>query len=291
MRFFGSPFHALLAIMMSVVSNASFVGTMLWLAIWVDAYEKDDAHDVAFYLGIYAIWTFGDTFFNGLTYICYERGGWFAARTLHNNFVRAVVNVPLSWFKTTPVGRIVNRFSRDMNSLDTALAGMLRQTIEGIVRLIFQSFAVSAVLPVFMLPVAACCVVGIIAGEIYTRTAVAVKRLVSSAQSPVFAHFADSLAGLPVIRARASMPETFGNQLAERLRVLERALEAQFNCNRWVALRIDMMTTLVTVAAGAIAVSKAGVVPAGIVGFSLANATVSDCFADDPYVNLLTQGL
>ncbi|KAI0915035.1 ABC transporter [Ustulina deusta] len=273
MRLFGSPFHAFLAIMMSVLSNASFVGTTLWLAIWVDAYEKDDAYDVAFYLGIYAAWTFGDTFFNGLTYVCYERGGWIAARTLHNNFMRAIMNVPLSWFKTTPVGRIVNRFSRDMASLDTAIIGMLRMTIENAVRLCFQSFAVSAVLPVFMLPVTACCLLGIVAGEIYTRTAVAIKRLVSSAQSPVFAHFADSLAGLQVIRARAGMPETFGNQLAEKLRVLERALEAQFNCNRWISLRIDMMTTLVTVAAGAIAVSKAGVVAAGIVGFSLSNAT------------------
>ncbi|TGJ82318.1 hypothetical protein E0Z10_g6434 [Xylaria hypoxylon] len=273
MRLFGSPFHALLAIMMSVLSNASFVGTTLWLAIWVDSYDKEDAYGVGFYLGIYAIWTFGDTFFNGLTYICYERGGWFAARTLHTNFIKAIMNVPLSWFKTTPVGRIVNRFSRDMASLDTAIVGMLRMTIENAIRLVFQSFAVSTVLPVFMLPVAACCVVGIIAGEIYTRTAVAVKRLVSSAQSPVFAHFGDTLAGLPIIRARAGMSETFGNQLSEKLRVLERTLEAQFNCNRWVALRIDMMTTLVTVAAGIIAVSKAGVVAAGLVGFSLANAT------------------
>ncbi|KAI0186211.1 ATP-binding cassette transporter abc1 [Xylaria flabelliformis] len=273
MRYFGSPFHAVLAIAMSILSNASFVGTTLWLAVWVDAYEREDAYDVAFYLGIYAVWTFGDTFFGGLTYICYELGGWHAARTLHTNFIRAIMNVPLSWFKTTPVGRIVNRFSRDMTSLDTSLVGMLRMTIENAVRLVFQSFAISAVLPVFLLPVLACCVVGIIAGEIYTRTAVAVKRLVSSAQSPVFAHFADSLAGLSVIRARAGMPQTFGNQLAEKMRVLERAFEAQFNCNRWVALRIDMMTTLVTVAAGAIALSKTGTVAAGIVGFSLSNAT------------------
>ncbi|KAI0421048.1 ABC transporter [Xylaria grammica] len=273
MRLFGSPFHALLAILMSILSNASFVGTTLWLAVWVDAYEKDDAYDVGFYLGIYAVWTFGDTFFSGLTYICYERGGWFAARTLHTNFIRAIMNVPLSWFKTTPVGRIVNRFSRDMASLDTQLVAMLRMTLENAIRLVFQSFAVSTVLPIFMLPVAACCVVGIIAGEIYTRTAVAIKRLVSSAQSPVFAHFGDSLAGLQIIRARAGMSEIFGDQLAEKLRVLERTLEAQFNCNRWVALRIDMMTTLVTVAAGIIAVSKAGVVAAGLVGFSLSNAT------------------
>lgn len=148
-------------------------------------------------------------------------------------------------------------------------------SIEMLTRLCFQIVAVGSVLPVFMLPAAVCCAAGIVAGEMYTRTAVAIKRLVSSSQSPLFAQFADSLAGLPVIRARTNMPRIFGDQLADKIRVFERASEAQFNCNRWVALKVDMMTTLVTVAAGAIAVSKAGMIAAGLVGFSLTNATVS----------------
>ncbi|KAI0014468.1 ABC transporter [Xylariaceae sp. FL0662B] len=273
MRFFGNPFYALLAIVMSTLSTASFVGTGLWIAVWVDAYGKDDAYDVAFYLGVYAAWSLADTLFSGLTYVAYENGGWFAARTLHTTFMKSVMSVPLSWYKTTPVGRVVNRFSRDMDSIDTSLSGMLRMCLEMFTRLCFQIVAVGSVLPVFMLPAAACCVVGIFAGELYTRTAVAIKRLVSSSQSPLFAQFADSLAGLPVIRARANMPQIFGEQLADELRAFEKASEAQFNCNRWVALKVDMMTTLVTVAAGAIAVSKAGTVAAGLVGFSLTNAT------------------
>lgn len=151
---------------------------------------------------------------------------------------------------------------------------VLRLCLEMLTRLFFQIAAVGSVLPIFMLPAAACCAAGILAGELYTRTAVAVKRLVSSSQSPLYAQFADSLAGLPVIRARANMPHIFGDQLADKLRVFSKASEAQFNSNRWVALKIDMMTTLVTVAAGAIAVSKAGLVAAGLVGFSLTNATV-----------------
>lgn len=111
--------------------------------------------------------------------------------------------------------------------------------------------------------------------EMYTRTAVAVKRLVSSSQSPLFSQFSDSLAGLSIIRARDDMPSIFGDQLAGKLRTYERAAETQFNCNRWVSLKVDLVTTCVTVAAGAIAISKAGTVGAGLVGFSLTNATVS----------------
>ncbi|KAI1102274.1 ABC transporter [Jackrogersella minutella] len=273
MRLFGNPFYAVLAITMSILSTASFVGTGLWIAVWVDAYGKDDAYDIGYYLGIYAAWSIADVVFSGLTYIAYENGGWYAARSLHTTFIKAVLSVPLSWYKTTPIGRVVNRFSRDMDSIDTQLAGMLRLCLEMLTRLGLQILAVGSVLPIFMLPAAACCAAGIVAGELYTRTAVAVKRLVSSSQSPLFAHFADSLAGLPVIRARANMAQIFGNQLADKLRVFEKASEAQFNCNRWVALKVDMMTTLVTVAAGIIAVSKAGLVAAGLVGFSLTNAT------------------
>ncbi|KAI8958994.1 P-loop containing nucleoside triphosphate hydrolase protein [Daldinia sp. FL1419] len=273
MRLFGNPFYAILAIIMSTLSTATFVGTGLWIAVWVDAYGKDDAYDIAFYLGIYALWSLADAVFNGLTYIAYENGGWYAARSLHSTFIKTMLSVPLSWYRATPVGRVVNRFSRDMDSIDSTLAGMLRLCVEMVTRLGFQIAAVGSVLPVFMLPAAACCAVGIAAGEMYTRTSVAIKRLVSSSQSPVFAQFADSLAGLAVIRAHANMPQIFGNQLADKLRVFEKATEAQYNCNRWVALKVDMATTLVTVAAGAIAVSQAGLVAAGLVGFSLTNAT------------------
>ncbi|KAK6957691.1 hypothetical protein Daesc_000478 [Daldinia eschscholtzii] len=273
MRLFGNPVYAMLAIIMSTLSTATFVGTGLWIAVWVDAYGKDDAYDIGFYLGIYALWSVADAIFNGLTYIAYENGGWYAARSLHSTFIKAMMSVPLSWYKATPVGRVINRFSRDMDSIDTTLAGMLRLCVEMVTRLGFQIAAVGSVLPIFMLPAAACCAVGIAAGEMYTRTSVAVKRLVASSQSPLFAQFADSLAGLAVIRARANMPQIFSSQLADKLRVFEKACEAQYNCNRWVALKVDMATTLVTVAAGAIAVSQAGLVAAGLVGFSLTNAT------------------
>ncbi|KAI1470644.1 P-loop containing nucleoside triphosphate hydrolase protein [Daldinia caldariorum] len=273
MRLFGNPFYAMLAIVMSTLSTATFVGTGLWIAVWVDAYGKDDAYDIGFYLGIYALWSAADAIFNGLTYIAYENGGWYAARSLHSTFIKAMMSVPLSWYKATPVGRVVNRFSRDMDSIDATLAGMLRLCVEMVTRLGFQVAAVGSVLPIFMLPAAACCAVGIAAGEMYTRTSVAIKRLVASSQSPLFAQFADSLAGIAVIRARVNMPQIFGDQLADKLRVVEKTCEAQYNCNRWVALKVDMATTLVTVAAGAIAVSQAGLVAAGLVGFSLTNAT------------------
>lgn len=160
-----------------------------------------------------------------------------------------------------------------MASLDNQLSRMLQGTQALAVELVFRLGAVTAIMPIFILPGLFSCVVGLLAGEMYTRTAVVVKRLVSSSQSPVFSQFNDDMAGIQIIRARKGIAKSFGNLLAERLRPFNRANETNYNLNRWVGLRIDFVTALVMSCAGAIAISKVGLIPAGLVGFSLTNAS------------------
>lgn len=202
----------------------------------------------------------------------FEWGAWNAARRLHNDFIRAIMRVSLSWFKHIPIGRITNRFSSDMASLDGTISTMLRIMLDTILLMLFRIGAVSSIMPIFMIPALFTCLFGILIGEAYTRTAVVIKRLTSSAQSPVFSQFADTLAGLPIIRARDGMASKFREELAAKLRTWSASSEASFNANRWVAVRVDLVTALVSLSAGIIAVSQTGVVAAGLVGFSLTNA-------------------
>ncbi|WYZ45230.1 hypothetical protein EsH8_VIII_000546 [Colletotrichum jinshuiense] len=273
MTYFGSPRYAVFCLLMMLSLQLSIMAGTLWLSVWVEAYNKEVAVDIAFYLGIYTAITVAESILFAMVVLVFENGAWHAARKLHTDFIRAVMNVSLTWYKKTPVGRIINRFSSDMSSLDLSVSPQLRGFLESSMALVIRIFAISSIMPIFMLPAALTCVVGIVIGEMYTRTAVTIKRLVASAQSPIFTQFADTLAGLAVIRARSGMPDTFGDNLADKLRVWSRAAEANFNCNRWVAMRVDVATALVGLSAGIIAVSKAGVVAAGLVGFSLTNAT------------------
>jgi len=150
---------------------------------------------------------------------------------------------------------------------------MVFSTLDMLVRIFFQVGAVSSILPIFMAPVLGAVSVGVMFGEMYTRTAVTVRRLLSSSRSPVFSHFGETMDGLAVIRAREGMPETFCHQLADKIRPYARAEEATYNLNRWVAIRVDLITALVTMSAGIIAVWKADGLKAGQVGFSLSSAT------------------
>ncbi|KUI68518.1 ATP-binding cassette transporter abc4 [Cytospora mali] len=273
MAYFGGPAYTVLAVFASVLGTSVYLLTTLWISVWVDAVNRGDAIDIGFYLGIYTAISCGAVVVDAFVYLIYANGGWQAARKLHARFIRSVMNVSLSWYKDTPTGRVVNRFSRDMASLDNQLSRLMQGTFELLVQLILRLGAISSIMPIFMLPGLISSAIGIIAGEMYTRTAVVVKRLVSSSQSPVFSQFADDMAGIQVIRARKDMAQNFGNLLAERLRSYNRATETNYNLNRWVAMRVDFVTAVVTVCAGIIAIVNVGVIPAGLVGFSLTNAS------------------
>ncbi|KAK1778584.1 P-loop containing nucleoside triphosphate hydrolase protein [Copromyces sp. CBS 386.78] len=265
--------YVILAIGSNVISNAALLGTTWWLSVWVNAYNKKEAVNVAFYITIYAASNFGQAFLSGVSFLIFNRGAWLAARKLHRELIEGVLNVSLGWWKNIPVGRVVNRFSRDVGSLDSQLSSAVQSFIQEAIGILFKVGAVSSIMPIFMLPALLTVGIGIVCGEMYIRTAVVLKRLVSSSQSPVFSQFSGSMAGLAVIRARTNMPDTFRDQLAERLRSFSRSQETSFNLNRWIGVRIDFVAALVTVSAGAIAVWKVGVVEAGLVGFSLSNAT------------------
>ncbi|KAG5663050.1 hypothetical protein KAF25_000986 [Fusarium avenaceum] len=272
MNYFGHPVFVVTCLALLLAANIfAFLGT-LWLSVWVEAYNHQAHVDIPYYMGIFAGLTLLEIGSYFLAIIMFEWGAWNAARRLHNDFIRAIMRVSLSWFKHIPIGRITNRFSSDIASLDGTIGTMLRMMLDTILLMLFRIGAVSSIMPIFMIPALFTCLFGVLIGEAYTRTAVVVKRLTSSAQSPVFSQFADTLAGLPVIRARSGMAATFREELAARLRTWSASSETSFNSNRWVAVRVDFVTALVSLSAGIIAVSQTGVVAAGLVGFSLTNA-------------------
>lgn len=52
-----------------------------------------------------------------------------AARNLHNNLLVQTLRLPMSFFDTTPLGRIVNRFSNDVDVVDNIMPFILRFAI------------------------------------------------------------------------------------------------------------------------------------------------------------------
>jgi len=45
-----------------------------------------------------------------------------SARSLHNQMFNALIRAPVFFFDSNPIGRVVNRFSKDVSSIDEQLS-------------------------------------------------------------------------------------------------------------------------------------------------------------------------
>lgn len=269
---FGGHKYALFVLCTALASQLALLAMTLWLSVWVGAYSDRDAIDVGFYLGTYAAILASFNILTGLNSLVFQNGAWNAARHMHRRLVQAVLRAPLSWYDIISVGSITNRFSRDINSLDSLLADPSKGVVSLFICLVLQVGAIGSILPIFAAPTAFVCVIGFIIGDMYTRAAASVKRIKAESQSPVFAQFSETIAGLKIVRARSGMIDILGRQLGQKLRVYARAAEAQFNLNRWVSVRTDCAAAAIVFGAGSIALIRSDSVSAGLVGFSLTNA-------------------
>ncbi|KAL8381523.1 hypothetical protein RB595_005678 [Gaeumannomyces hyphopodioides] len=264
MQYFGTPGYIAAVLGSTVMAHLAYMASSRWLAHWVSAYQDGLATPssprAAHYLGVFALLCSLEAAFALTRLLLFARGAWVAARRLHAALVAAVLGAPLGWHDATPAGRVVNRLSRDVDSLDTDLNRTLMTALGLAISTAVRLLAVTAVLPVFVAPAMVFGALGGLAGEMYTRAAVPAKRLVSSSQSPVFSLMGDTLAGL-------------ADLLADRLRDYSRAMEANYNLNRWVAVRVDLAAACIMLFAGVIALFFGTSVPAAMIAFSMSQAT------------------
>lgn len=272
MSHFGGLPYTMLALFTAFLTQIAFLSIPLWLSQWTGAYTKTDVVDVNFYLGIYACVLLGFNLMVVINNLVFQHGNWKAARDLHARLTTAVLNSPIKWFDHLPIGMILNRFSQDIQSLDSILLNWLRMSLDNQLRLLLRISSIASILPIFALPAAVLCLIGFVVGEIYTRSQISIKRLSSATRSPIFAHFSETLVGLPTIRAQRGVKKIFGLILADHLRDNSRAYEALYNSNRWVSVRADAVAASISAAAGIIAIMKSDTISPGLVGFSLTNA-------------------
>ena len=122
------------------------------------------------YLGVYALFGLGQTittvFASLLLYMSTLQG----AKTLHNNMLGNILRSPLSFFDTTPQGRILNRFGKDVDVLDMTMSQIFRGWITCLLAVLSTFLVISYTTPIFLLPVAVIMTCYYVVQRIYVAT-------------------------------------------------------------------------------------------------------------------------
>eukprot|EP00644_Phytophthora_capsici_P002763 jgi/Phyca11/10801/fgenesh1_pm.PHYCAscaffold_55_\ len=199
------------------------------------------------------------------------------ARLLFNNLLNRILRAPTSFFGTTPLGRIVNRMSKDIYTLDESIPGTVVGLLNTIVSVIITLVTISYVTPIFMLILAPVLAGYYCSQRYFIKTSRELQRLDSISRSPIFALLSETLDGLSTIRAFGVESNFIGhnNYLLDKN---QRAYFLNFTINCWLALRLEFVGTCIAAAAAFAAVlahgtnAAEGTAFAGIVGVSLTYA-------------------
>ncbi len=252
----------------------------LWLARWMNKLAET---------GLLAPGTtqnVSDTWFSYTIYFCLGVAGvvflvmqflyWFmrafkASQTIHNLALSGVLASPMRFFDTTPQGRILNRFSRDLEAVEHQLSGSSFGALN-------QGLATlgALVLLLYLFPILSVTVIIVLfiyyrLQDKYRKVAREAKRLTSVARSPLFSFFKETLNGIVMIRCFAVQNE-FRQRNFDHLYHYQHAFAGQVLYNRWFSTRIPLVAGMVflSVLGAIIHFSSVGLLAAGSAGLALA---------------------
>ena len=169
-----------------------------------------------------------------------------ASRRLHNSMLYNIMYSPMYFFQSNPSGRILNRFSKDLGSLDEQLPFLFYffwVHASYIIAVIIASCATQYVL---IIPFSISFFTTLLLRYYFLKTSTQVRRLESVARSPLYSHISISLLGLSTIRALGNekgMTHDFHH-------FQDKHTTAWYNyamCSRWFETRLDLIASLVSI--------------------------------------------
>ncbi|KAG7166923.1 ATP-binding cassette sub-family C member 11-like [Homarus americanus] len=191
------------------------------------------------------------------------------ASKLHHAMFTSILRSPMSFFDTTPTGRILNRFSRDLDELDVRVPFFLEFLLQGILFVVGQIILVCFIYIWFVIPLLLVAVLFFIVDVFLNAGIREMKRLDNTLKSPVTQHIGSSVSGLNVIRT-FDKEKLFIKRMYNYLDKHSAALLIFRLSNRWFTYRMDFMAVCVTLAVTIICVFTKGHVSTALAGLALA---------------------
>ncbi|KAJ6630974.1 ABC transporter, partial [Mycena sp. CBHHK59/15] len=236
-----------------VLLQGATVMSSYWLVYWQ---ERKFPRPQGFYMGIYAFFGVSQAFaffFMGSTFAVLT---YFASQNLHKRALTRVMHAPMSFFETTPLGRIMHRFTKDCDTIDSTLGEALRMFSATLANILGAIILIAIILPWFLIAVLGIVIMYVYFAAFYRASAREIKlNLCVDAllRSSLYSHFSESLSGLATIRAYG-VAERFRLDNERLVDVENRAYWLTVANQRWLGIRLDFLGSLLTFVVSMLAV-------------------------------------
>ncbi|XP_055346997.1 multidrug resistance-associated protein 1-like [Paramacrobiotus metropolitanus] len=228
--------------------NGVAVGTNVWLGEWSnDSYipERRNSTEWRDYrLGIYGALGAIQGIFVFMSALVLAYGQIRASRNLHQNMLVRILHAPMAFFDTTPLGRIVNRFSKDVDTVDTMLPMNIRMWLNCVFSVLSTVVVIIYSVPLFATVILPLGIFYYFVQRFYIATSRQLKRLESVSRSPIYSHFQESVTGTMVIVA-TKQTERFIHDNENRVDTNNASYYPNIASQRWLAVRLESVGNLI----------------------------------------------
>ncbi len=200
--------------LMFVLSNLADMSSSFWLSDWSnDAVSKisifanntnttrSEPMSKFYRLGIYSALGLTKSLIGFIANLTYVFMFIKATRILHNKLLYSVLRSDLKFFESTPNGRIVNRFTKDIAATEDLIPYSVKSLVESVLSLISTVIIISSSTPFILFALVPVIVVYVLVQRYFIPSNRQLERMQSASKSPIFAHFSETQAGVMTVRA------------------------------------------------------------------------------------------
>lgn len=195
-------------------------------------------------------------------------GGFHASGIIYRNSLSALIKAPMTFFDTTPIGRILNRFSKDTDDMDQAVPQSITELGNCLMQLLSTLIFISVIQPIFLAGMVPLMVVYYFLQMYYRRSYVELQRNDATTRSPVYAHFSETLTGVETVRAYG-LQKKFTTKSDDQIDFNHRAYWSLKTADQWLSLRLDFIGACLVVLVALLAVANRNSLSASLAALSL----------------------
>ncbi|CAK5084773.1 unnamed protein product [Meloidogyne enterolobii] len=249
----------------------------LWLTSWSDDNSnitlKEPKMSVGVRFFIYVLVGLGIVLSLGLSNILQIIGAVSASIRLHGPLLDRVLHAPISFFDTTPLGRILNRFGKEFDVVDLRLASTFRMLGFSLLMVLQVFILISLSMPIFIVLIVPTVLFYLLILHYFIPTSRQLQRLTSVTRSPLYNLFAETINGTTSIRAYGVV-QTFFNHFCSKLDIQVGCRYFSLIANRWLSVRLELIGNLLILFCSVMAVFSRdwGTATAGLIGLAISKS-------------------